>query len=131
MQAPAPTYKNETIFSAAEMGLFRDSTYLNPIDTTKECFASYCNELGGCPSCNSSVLQELGGPNTYLAISACITNLCDTITGSLDSDLGGVGVSFCSTMLHTSITDGYLGLLVVCYSGFPLLHRTHLETRSS
>lgn len=93
LQNPDPAVQEANAFSAAQLGLTQNSTVPDPVNITIECFASYCDAIGGCNRCDRPVLEELLGPNRSAVLSKCILDLCNTQQGKLDGDLGGIGVS--------------------------------------
>lgn len=93
LQHPDPAVQEANAFSAAQLGLEQNSTVPDPVHTTIECFASYCDAIGGCNLCDRPVLEGLHGPNRSAVLSSCFLDLCNTQHGKLDSDLGGIGVS--------------------------------------
>lgn len=92
LQHPDPAVQEANAFSAAQLGLEQNSTVPDPVNITIECFASYCDLIGGCNRCDRSMLEGLHGTNRSAVLSDCYKDLCNAQQGTLDSDMGGIGV---------------------------------------
>lgn len=99
LQLPDPAVQETNAFSAAQLGLEQNSTVPDPVNITIECFASYCDAIGGCNRCDRPMLEGLHGPNRSAVLSSCYLDLCNAQQGKLDSDLGGIGVPMSSRII--------------------------------